>query len=85
MNMFHHSLYRQHNSKIMYLNKTRLGRSCLNDQAILLEQNTLKGVNQAVYFGRLDSSFQYEINSFSIKIKLSAAIQQNIFLVKVEN
>ena len=45
MNMFHHSLYRQHNSKIMYLNKTRLDRSCLNDQAILLEYNTLKGVS----------------------------------------
>ena len=43
MNMFHHSLYRQHNSKIMYLNKTRLDRSCLNDQTILLEYNTLKG------------------------------------------
>ena len=49
MNMFHHSLYRQHNSKIVYLNKTRLDSSCLNDQAILLEYNTLKGVYQIVY------------------------------------
>ena len=46
MNMFPHTLYRQHNSKIMYLNKTRLNSSCLNDQAILLEYNTLKGVYQ---------------------------------------
>ena len=45
-NMFHHSLYRQHNSKIMYSNKIRLDRSCLNNQAILLEYNTLKGVYQ---------------------------------------
>ena len=47
--MFHHSVYRQHNSKIMYLNKTRLDRSCLNDQAILLEYYTLKGMYQIVY------------------------------------
>ena len=39
-------LNRQHNSKKMYLNKTRLDRRCLNDQAILLEYNTLKGVYQ---------------------------------------
>ena len=46
MNMFHHSLYRQHYSKIMYLNKTRLDSNCLNDQATLLDYNTLKGVYQ---------------------------------------
>ena len=44
--MFHHSLYRQHNSKIIYLNKIRLDSSCLNGQATLLEYNTLKGVYQ---------------------------------------
>ena len=50
MRRFHPCLFSQHNSKIMYLNKTCLDSSCLNGQAILLEYNTSKGVYQINYF-----------------------------------
>ena len=49
MRMFHLCLFSQHNSKILYLNKTWLDSSCLNGQAILLEY-TSKGVYQINYF-----------------------------------
>ena len=49
MRMFHLCLFSQHNSIILYLNKTWLDSSCLNGQVILLD-NTSKGVYQINYF-----------------------------------